>query len=82
MVDFQNDDDLAIELADHLHFPQATLCGCDSVSFSLLLKLELLNLVTPGEMIQSKSLFCSLSVLGTIVYQRGKILSKSARNAK
>ena len=81
MVDFQNDDDLAIELADHLHFPQATLCGCDSVSFSLLLKLELLN-VTSGEMIQSKSLFCSLSVLGTIVYQRGKILSKSARNAQ
>ena len=54
----QNDDDLAVKLADPLHFPQTTLCGCDSVSFSLLLKLELLN-VTSGEMIQSKSLFCS-----------------------
>ena len=82
VIFFQNDNDLAVKLADPLHFPQTTLCGCDSVSFSLLLKLELLNLVTSGEMIQSKSLLCSLSVLGTIVYQRGKILSKSARNAK
>ena len=64
----QNYDDLAVKLADPLHFPQTTLCGCDSVSFSLLLKLELLN-VTAGEMIQSLLwLVCSLSVLGIRKY--------------